>query len=417
MALLEARAFRRAAASEADCIIVNSCGFIESAKRESINTVLELRRDFPRAKIVLTGCLARRYEHELRESLVEADVIYAAESGAPLVEALLGLFGAASDVAPAGEGAASGGAGARPLLSLPGSAYIKIAEGCGCRCSFCAIPLMRGPLVSRPIPDIAAECAALLGRGVRELCLIAQDTASFGLDTAGRPLLPALLEKLLEIRGDFWLRLLYLHPDHFPREILPLMRQDGRLLPYFDIPFQHASARLLGCMGRRGGRESYLALVNEIRAALPGAIIRSTFLTGFPSEDDADFRELRRFQEEAALDWLGVFCYSREEGTAAFRMKNQVLPETARRRKRILEAAQTPITERSLSRFCGANLDVLIEEEIDGASPLYLARAYLHAPEVDGAVTVRSPRPLTPGDAVRVLVDGCAGVDLRAAAV
>ncbi|MDR2510756.1 MAG: 30S ribosomal protein S12 methylthiotransferase RimO [Spirochaetaceae bacterium] len=385
MGRLEAAGMSRTSPETARLIIVNSCGFIESAKRQSINTLLELRRANPRAKIILTGCLAKRYEEELRQTLTEADVVCATIDAALEAAALDGLSpkdGAALE-------------GRRPLLSANGSAYVKIAEGCGNRCSFCAIPLMRGPLVSRSVTSILEEITALTNRGVREICLVAQDTASFGTDTAGRPLLGELLSGISAMRGDFWLRLLYLHPDHFPLEILDVMGGDSRILPYFDIPFQHASEKILRKMGRYGSSGRYLELVARIRAALPGAVLRSTFLAGFPGEDESDFRALRRFQEEAALEWMGVFSYSREEGTAAYDMGAQPSKSVARKRAAALEKAQVPISCTALEHFVKRELSVLVEARLE--TGLYLGRAYLHAPEVDGAVIIESKKTLETG--------------------
>ena len=403
MGQLETHGLQRSVPEEADLIIVNSCGFIESAKQESINTVIELRRAFPHAKIVLTGCLARRYETELRESLTEADIVSASFDPTTIVNS-------PAKHPPVQE--QQNADGARPLLSLPGSAYIKIAEGCNNRCAFCAIPLMRGPLVSRTIPAIAAEFQKLRERGVHELCLVAQDTASFGFDR-GKSELAALLDELSQNTGSFWVRLLYLHPDHFPLDILPVMQRDPRFLPYFDIPFQHASARILSLMGRTGSADQYLELIEKIRTQVPDAILRSTFLTGFPTETTADFTELCRFQQTAALDWAGVFSYSQEEGTRAFAMEQRPSGKLARQRALLLEQNQQPITEKRMERWAGKTLDVLVEETIDGEDGLYIGRAYLHAPEVDGAVVLESETPLAPGSIVTALVRARSGFDLH----
>jgi ribosomal protein S12 methylthiotransferase len=325
-------------------------------------------------------------------------------------------------------------AGLRPLLGFPGSAYVKIAEGCNNRCSFCAIPLIRGPLCCRSIPDIVEECTQLLGRGVKELCLIGQDIASYS------PSLSALLEAIATLPGAFWVRLLYLHPDHFPQDILPLLEADKRFLPYFDIPLQHASRRLLSLMGRRGCGESYLRLLDSIRARLPDAVIRSTFLTGFPGETEEDFEQLLDFQKQASLDWLGVFCYSKEEGTPAYSLKGRVTKNTALRRKALLEEAQIPITENRMDRFIGRTLDVLVEEELgdeqqfsdpdsgqdSGLGRLWLGRLFCQAPEVDGAAVIRQRQQpsvgalelqqgtiLRPGAMVRGTVFARAGFDLE----
>jgi ribosomal protein S12 methylthiotransferase len=373
-------------AEPADLIIVNSCGFIESAKQESINAVLGWRKIYPEKKILLAGCLAQRYAKELPEILAEADGFLGIEDPAQIVQAASGLVKDASLAPPENIRLPIG---ERPFLSLPGSAYVKISEGCDNCCSFCAIPIIRGSLASRTIPDILEECRALLNRGIAELCVIGQDIGSFGMETAASQL-PELLNAISSLEGHFWVRLLYIHPDHFPMRILDIMEKDTRFLPYFDIPFQHASSKILSAMNRRGTAEKYLELLKTIRDRLPRAVIRSTFLLGFPGETEEDFSALLDFQEKARLDWLGCFTYSREEGTAAFSMKGRVPAKMATKRKQIIEERQVPITEKNMDRFTGQTLDVLIEERIEGgnAADLWLGRLYCHAPEIDGAAVI-----------------------------
>ena len=395
-------------AQQADLIIVNSCGFIESAKQESINAVLEWRKIYPDKKILLAGCLAQRYEKELSVELKEADGFMGVEDTAKIVEAAANVTAAI----PANVAATS--PGTRPLLSLPGSAYVKISEGCNNNCSYCAIPLIRGSLVCRKIPDIVDECRALLDRGIKELCIIGQDIGAHDG-------LPILLNTLSMLKGDFWVRLLYIHPDHFPLEILDLMERDGRFLPYFDIPFQHASEKILTAMNRRGTAEKYLELISTIRVQLPNAIIRSTFLLGFPGETEEDFAALLDFQQKAGLDWLGCFTYSREEGTAAFSMKGQVPAKIAQARKQIIEERQIPITEKNMERFTGLALDVLIEEQFISESDkneenLWLGRLYCQAPEIDGAAVIISEKDATnlhPGTLTPCKVIARRGFDLE----
>jgi ribosomal protein S12 methylthiotransferase len=395
----------------ADLIIVNSCGFIDEAKKESINAVIAFRNTYPDKKIILTGCLAQRYRTELGRILGEADAVLGNGDPGSIVPLAFGLTGSS---ALATRQTAGKPAERSRLLSPPGSAYVKIAEGCDNRCSFCAIPLIRGGLRSRSIDDVAGECAALYGHGVRELCLVAQDLASYGADwggaeQAGR--LPELLKALSALKGDFWVRLLYLHPDHFPFGILETMAADGRFLPYFDIPFQHASRTLLRAMNRRGDAETYLALIDRIRAALPDSVIRSTFLTGFPGETDGDFKILLDFQRAARLDWLGVFIFSREEGVPAYSLNGRPSRKTSRERRRILEVRQTPITGARMDRFTGRNVTALVEGRLDAG--LYAGRLFCHAPEVDGAAVIESSAPLPAGCFVPCAVTGRSGFDLR----
>jgi ribosomal protein S12 methylthiotransferase len=401
-------------AESADLIIVNSCGFIESAKRESINAVLGWRGLYPEKKILLAGCLAQRYAKELAESMPEADGFWGTGDISGIVNAAGNIMGAAAKP----DNPTESGPGQRPLLSLPGSAYVKISEGCDNRCSFCAIPLIRGALRSRAVPDILEECRLLLNRGVRELCIIGQDICSFGRDgrAGGASGLPELLNAISSLEGRFWVRLLYMHPDNFPLSILDIMERDPRFLPYFDIPFQHASPGILAAMNRRGTAESYAALVETIRARLPAAVIRSTFLLGFPGETGEDFAALLELQERIRPDWLGCFTYSREEGTAACSMKRRVSKKTAAMRKRLVEERQIPITEKNMDRFVNQDLDVLLEERIEGPDndTFWLGRLYCQAPDVDGAAVISGGGDaLKAGGMIRGTVIARRGFDLE----
>jgi ribosomal protein S12 methylthiotransferase len=230
-------------------------------------------------------------------------------------------------------------------------------------------------------------------------------------------MLPELLQSLSALKGEFWVRLLYIHPDHFPLSILDVMERDPRILPYFDIPFQHGSEKILSSMNRRGNAETYLALLETIRGRFPGAAIRSTLMTGFPGETEDDFRQLLDFQEKARLDWMGCFAYSREEDTPAYSMKGRVAKKTALERKRTLEERQIPITERQMDRFVGLSFETLVEETIEGEDGLYLGRLPCQAPEVDGSAVITSGRELVPGTLVRGRVFARAGFDLEVRAV
>jgi ribosomal protein S12 methylthiotransferase len=409
--LLDGAGFLRAEEPEnADIIIINSCGFIEKAKQESINTTLEFRKLYPCKKIILAGCLAQRYAQALCESMPEVDAFMGVDDLTQIVPLVVKLSGEQKKTESAIV------QNPRPLLSLPGSAYIKIAEGCNNNCSFCAIPLIRGALKSRPIEEIYAEAKMFVERGIKEICLIAQDTASYGFDIAGTCLLDKLLLELSKLAGDFWVRLLYLHPDHFPYKILEIIKNDKRFLPYFDIPFQHSSPNILQAMNRQGSRKEYLSLINTIRGELDNAIIRSTFLTGFPGEKDSDFNDLLEFQQEAKLDWLGVFCYSNEDGVPAYNYKDRVTKKTSALRKTILEEKQSAITENAVDNFAehfaGQKLQTLIEEEVE--TGLYIGRLFCHAPEVDGACVLECEKKLETGVFQDIMVQGRAGLDIYA---
>ena len=413
----------------ADLIIVNSCGFIESAKQESINAVLGWRKIYPGKKILLAGCLAQRYAKELTEIMPEADGFLGIDNPARIAQTASEIVSGAKTAITKPASTAHLQTGERPLLSLPGSAYVKISEGCNNRCSFCAIPLIRGGLVSRTIPDILDECRALLKRGIVELNIIGQDIGSFGTETTNAAVqasakLPELLNAVSSLEGHFWVRLLYIHPDHFPLQILDIMERDTRFLPYFDIPLQHASKKILTAMNRKGTAEKYLLLLETIHSRLPQAVIRSTFLLGFPGETEEDFAALLDFQEKAKLDWLGCFTYSREEGTAAYSMKGRVPVKTQAARKQTIEERQIPITEKNIERFTGQTLEVLIEEKINSAAEdgenFWLGRLYCQAPDIDGAAVIASSdidnawgESLRVGDFVRCKVIARRGFDLE----
>lgn len=405
---------------KAAVIIVNSCGFIQPAKEESITTSLRVREQFPGAKVVMAGCLSQRYGGELAEGMPEIDGFFGnrrPELVAEFLDRVLEnpgeVFLPALDSVPGGWTLRSRG----ELLSFPGSAFVKISEGCDNRCAFCAIPLIRGRLRSRSIDEIVDEIRILIERGIREVNLVAHDLNSFGRDRRGeyREDLVLLLKHISALSGRFWIRLLYLYPETFPAGVLDVVGSDPRFMPYFDLPMQHSSAGILEAMGRAGRREGYLELITRIRSGLPSAVLRSTFLVGYPGETDQDFVDLLEFQREADLDWLGVFAFSAEEGTRAFaqqRSRERVPADVAGERRSLLEHRQTAITERRMDRFVGRQMDVLVEEAVQGED-LVLARGFPHAPEVDGLVVVRSAEPAI-GEIASVRIVRRNGIDLEA---
>ncbi len=412
IASLEGLGFQYTADTDlADLLIINTCGFIGPAKEESLTTCLDLRARYPEKKIVLAGCLAQRYGRTLEQELPEIDGFFACRNPAEIGELIENLAGdnLAGRIGPtySRENAPE----RTRLLSFPGSTYVKIADGCDNRCSYCAIPLIKGGLKSRRREDIVSEIEQLLERGIIELNLVAQDLGSYGRDR-GAGELTRLLQEIARLKGDFWVRLLYVHPDHFPRGLTDVMKEDPRFLPYFDIPFQHADSRILRAMGRKGGPDSYLNLIARIREELADAVIRSTFLVGFPGEDKESFSALLDFQEAAELDWLGVFPYSREEDTPAYSMKGRVKKTMADKRKADLERRQIDITEKRMNRFVDRSFPVLIEEPVIGES-CCLARGYMHAPEVDGLVVLMG-EDFKPGTLVRAHITKRNGFDLEA---
>ena len=405
--------------AEADVILVNSCGFIESAKKESLDSLMDARAAYPRAKILLTGCLAERYASVFAEELPEADGILGNGDLSLVDQAVDSLFAGDRPVLKAPQKGVCGG-NRGTLLSFSGSAYVKITEGCDNHCSFCAIPIIRGDLRSRPIADVVAEIRELVARGVKEINLIGQDLAAYGCGRDDAALnggsfkagsvsfLRALMEAIAAVPGQFWVRLLYMHPDHFQTDILDLMERDSRFLPYFDIPFQSGDDGIIRAMNRRGTAESYTALVRTIRERFPESSLRTTFLTGFPGESEEAAGHTRDFLRSIQSDWSGCFPYSTEEGTPAARMKGKVSRKAAGERAAKLEALQAEITQERLKARVGKTYDVLVEEIIenkDGTDDgLAIGRAWFEAPEVDGNVVISYD--LDDAEAVRRIVPG-----------
>ena len=339
-------------AQKADLILVNTCGFIESAREESINTFFELRELNPKARIIVSGCLAQRYGQELSEQLPEADGIFGNRDLRQINAFVENLSGKSRLLVPEYPDPDSEIYERKELFSYPGSAYLKISEGCNHRCGFCAIPLIRGGLRSRSMDSILDEARTLVARGVREINLIAQDLAAYGTDQGGKSRFPELLRKITDIPGDFRVRMLYIHPDAFPFEILDMIRDNPKIIPYFDIPIQHASPSLLRPMKRMGDGASYTDLVGRIRNALPGCVIRTTIMLGFPGETDEDFGMVYDFVKTNRFNWMGSFVYSREEGTYAWDLTDEKthaeLSKVAAKRQKKLEKLQEKITAEHL---------------------------------------------------------------------
>ena len=404
--------------ADADLILVNTCGFIESAREQSINAFFSLHEANPDAKIILSGCLAQRYAKEMQDDLPEASAIFGNRDLSKIKEVVAQVFRGEHVLStPAYPPLKEEVYERSELLSFPGSAYLKISEGCNHRCAYCAIPLIRGDLRSRALDTVLDEARKLIARGIRELNLIAQDLAAYGTDRGdGKSEFMELLRQLVALEGDFTVRLLYIHPDAFPPELPQFIVDNPKVLPYFDVPFQHAATNVLRSMGRTGTKESYLALIDSIRSTVPGAVIRSTIMLGYPGEDAEAFEELKDFIKQADLDWMGSFLYSREEGTKAFDLRDEKAHEKAHKvaagYQKKLESLQSPITYGRLQQFVGKEYDVLIEENVEGED-LAIGRMYAQAPEVDG-LTVVLGRNLIPGTVMRCGVRTVNGLDLEA---
>ncbi len=404
---------------KADVIVINSCGFIEDAKKESIEATLSMRNAYPDAKIILSGCLAERYGKEM--DFEEADAIFGNHDLSKFPEVLKEVEDGDKGIVdiPEYPDPDRERDDRKVLLSRPRTAYLKISEGCNHCCAYCAIPLIRGPLRSRPMDKIIEEAERLISEGIYEINVIAQDLGAYGLDLYGKSRFVELMDRLSSLSGDFVLRMLYIHPDTFPLDLIDLARQRSRILPYFDIPFQHSSVKILRSMGRTGDTEKYLALVNKIRSAIPEAVIRTTIMLGYPGEDDGTFAEVKDFIRRAEFDWMGSFTYSREEDTPAYKLRNKKDHDKAHKEalkyQKELMAIQEEISQKRMARFVGKVERAIIEEKIEGED-LYFGRIYAEAADVDG-LTVISAGALKPGDVVDVKIVKSMGFDLDAVAL
>lgn len=380
---------------QADAIVINTCGFIQPAKEESINTIFEMSQYA--SKLIVTGCLAQRYEETLRSEIPEIDAVIPIRDYGELAEKLQEVL------KDAGNGSFS--KSERALSGNPWSAYVKISDGCSNRCTYCAIPLIRGNQTSKLLSEVREEIEALAEHGVQEVTLIAQDTTKYGLDNYGRLMLADLIREVDRIEGIRWIRILYMYPDEITEEVLQAMKESSKVLPYFDIPMQHASNRLLKLMNRRGTKEDVLALVSRIREMFPEATLRTTAIVGFPTETEEEFQELLDFVKEVRWDRFGAFTYSREEDTPAWSMSPEVDEQTAQRRLDQLMQVQEQISLESNQKKIGQVVEVLVEER-EALTGRYRGRSRADAPdEADGQVIFTSPREIEPGTFVNVRID------------
>lgn len=391
-------------ADKADVVIVNTCGFIEDAKKESIDAILEmadLKEDGLLSKIVVTGCLAQRYKGEVFTEIPEVDGVVGIGANADIVAVCDALFENDEPYTVFPEKEELPLNGGRVLTTPEYTAYLKIAEGCSNRCSYCAIPSIRGDFRSREMNDVIDEANALCEKGVKELILVAQDTTKYGEDIYGELKLPELLGELSKIEKLQWIRLLYCYPDRITDELIDAIAENDKVCNYIDMPMQHADGEILKAMNRKGDKDSLLALVEKIRARIPDVVLRSTFITGFPGETDEAFTILSEFVNEAKLDRVGCFAYSREEGTPAYDFENQVDPEVAAERAEVIMNQQYTIAEEKLKECIGKTLDVLVEG-YDPYTDSYYGRTYMDAPDIDNNVILTSGYRIDDGDIVPV---------------
>lgn len=392
---------------EADVLIVNTCAFIETAKQESITTVLNMAEYKTTGKcrsLIIAGCLGQRYGQTLLDEMPEADALIGTGAWHRIMEAVRETMNG-KRVILVGENETIYDAKTPRILTTPGyTAYLKIAEGCDNRCSFCAIPMIRGRYRSRKVEDIVEEAKRLAANGVKELNLIAQDTTAYGRDLYGEPSLPRLLRELVKIEDVRWIRMLYSYPRYFSDELTDLIASEEKLVKYVDLPLQHADNALLKKMHRADTRSSMEKLLRKIRDRIPGVAIRSTFIVGFPGETDAQFSSLYSFLEEQRFDKAGVFTYSAEDGTEAATLPRQISEDVMQERYHELMSLQCKISEEINQSLEGKELDVLIEGSDEEQENVSYGRSYREAPEVDGQVFVEGMADAHPGEIVRARV-------------
>ena len=399
---------------EADVIVINTCCFINEAKEESIRNILEYARCKEEGHcraLICTGCMAQRYAEEIREELPEVDAVVGTTAYDRIAEVIQeALRGERSQVMddlsrlalPQGE---------RVLTTGGHYAYLKIAEGCDKHCTYCAIPSMRGPYRSVPREILIREAEDLASKGVKELILVAQETTLYGTDLYGRRCLHELIRDLAQIRGIFWIRVLYCYPEEIYEDLIRCMKMEKKFLHYLDLPIQHANDEILRRMGRRTTREDLKRIIRHLRDEIPDIVLRTTLITGFPGESREQFEDVCRFINEMEFNRLGVFPYSQEEGTPAARLPDQIDEETKLSRMDELMELQQEIAFDLENEMIGREMDVMIEGQVAGENA-YIARSYGDAPDVDGYVFLNTDETLVTGDFARVRITGASDYDL-----
>lgn len=397
----------------ADVAVVNTCGFIQSAKEEAIETIIELgklKEDGTLKKIIITGCLTQRYQEEAAELFPEADAVIGIGDNKDIIDILdhvlanerVVKFSPKLDAELTGE---------RIISTLPFFAYLKVAEGCSNCCTYCAIPQIRGKFRSVPMEEVLKEAQWLAENGVTELIVIAQDTTQYGEDLYGEPKLPELLEKLSEIEGIKWIRTLYCYPERITDKLLETIADNGKLIKYLDIPIQHCNGEILSRMNRWGDKERLSHLMAHIRKKVPDIVLRTTLITGFPGETEEQFSELAEFVQEQKFERLGCFAYSQEEGTKAAEMENQLSEEVKNHRADIIMEQQMLISAANNEKLMGKRLTAVVEG-FDKFAECYFGRTEKDAPDIDGKVFFTSENPLEIGDYVEIEISDTLDYDL-----
>lgn len=393
--------------ADADIIIVNTCGFIESAKEESINTILQMSEYKTQGScryLIVTGCLSQRYADELAQSIPEVDAFVGTECFTDISWVIEQVMDGKKVLHMTRNTAEQPVEMPRMLTTPEYMAYLKIAEGCDNCCSYCIIPKLRGPYTSRPYEAVMAEAKELAASGIKEIIVVAQDTTRYGEDLYGKLMLPQLLKDLNDLEGIEWIRVMYCYPNNFTDELIEAFATLPKVCKYVDLPLQHASNSLLASMNRYDTKEQVEALLKKLRTSIPGIVIRTTFIVGFPGETEADFDELKEFVAAQRFENAGVFKYSQEEGTVAGAMPNQIPEEVKENRYHELMALQAEISEELHQDLEGQELDVVIEGFDEENPSLAVARSYREAPDIDGSIFVENADNLHIGDFAKVRI-------------
>ena len=410
--------------TEADVVIINTCGFIESAKKEAIDNILDiawLKKHRSLRAIIVTGCLSERYREQLLEEFPEIDAVLGVGSIHNIVEAIEAVTikkkkGSKRKYSSFEDKETVRLGGDRILTTPEYMAYLKIAEGCDNRCAYCAIPSIRGKFRSRTMEDIVKEAKQMDALGVRELCVVAQDTTRYGLDLYGEYKLAELLHKITEETSIPWIRILYCYPDKITDALVAEMRDNPRILKYIDMPIQHISDHMLQAMNRHGDKQMILDVISKLRREIPDITIRTTFIVGFPGETEEDFVELCEFVKETKFERAGVFTYSREEDTVAYDMPDQIDEQIKLDRMDLIMREQIEINEENNRKMVGKTITVLCED-YDPVSEVHFGRDCANAPEIDGKIYFRSSKRIAPGSFVNVKIREVVDYDLLGRAI
>lgn len=389
-----------------DAIIINTCGFIDDAKREAIENILdvvELKKEGIVNKIVVTGCLAQRHKEEILAEIPEVDAVLGIGANGSIIDILKRLMTEDEKIETFPPQSELPLDGQRILTTPEHWAYLKIGDGCSNRCTYCTIPYIRGDMRSREMESILEEARQLAETGVKEIILVAQDTTSYGLDLYGELKLPELLKKLSYIDGIEWIRMLYCYPDRITDELIETIKYTDKVVNYIDLPLQHANDRILKAMNRRGDQAMIREVIGKLRSEIPDVVIRTTFIVGFPGEGEDEFEDLAVFVNEMEFDRLGCFSFSPQEGTPAYDMEDQVEEDVKMRRGDIIMQDQLSIVEEKNNAKIGKVFGTIVEE-YDAYTDSYIGRTYMDAPEIDGLVRFTSREDLETGDIVNVKV-------------